>query len=564
MSWQTSGLLAPLPSALLGGRDLDLLLPMRFVVPGTPPELVPPRVDRGVLAAALGSANAAYGNVAAATLQAKLADPATLAVVTGQQPGLFGGPLYALTKMVAAVRWAEELERQGTPAVAVFWVATEDHDWSEVAHAAFAGAPADGGARDLSLGPDPAPLMPVGMRTLGPELERVYAEWAALQPGPEEEATRTLLRRWYRPDARFGEAFCRFAAHLLGPRCPLLLDSMLPAVKSAEQPLLRALVERRAEVAAALAAAEARAESRGYALQVDPQPGAGQLFVLHGGARRRVLWEGADGVALRGGPTGWPVSRLLEAIDENPSVVSPGALSRPAIQDALLGTVLQVLGPGEVSYMAQASALYPVLGVQAPAVTLRPQALLLDPALGRHLDASDLPALLDAKTPLERRVAEKSGPGFVAETKTRVLDALLAARAPALALDPTLDRPLEKTREQIERALEAFSGKVDGALGRRDGIQLRRLERLREACLPLGGLQERTLSVAHFAARYGESFVQTLLTDLELDPRSLQVLSIDGAVIDAAPAGAAGDAARTEAAGGSAPSDAAAGPGDPA
>jgi len=540
MDWQASGLLAPLPSALLGGRDLDLLLPMRFVVPGTRPDVAQPRVDRGALAAALGDANAAYGNVGAAALAAKLADPATRAVVTGQQPGLFGGPLYALTKMIAAVRWAEELEREGTPAVAVFWVATEDHDWTEVAHAAFVGA---AGARDLTLGPDPAPLMPVGMRTFGPELERVYSEWAALQPGLGEEETRATLRRWYRPDARFGEAFCRFAAHLLGRRCPLLLDAMLPAVKSAEQPLLRALVERRTDVAQALAAAEARAVGRGYALQVDPQPGAGQLFVLHGGARRRVLWEGADRVALRGGPSGWPIERLLEAIAENPAAVSPGALSRPAIQDALLGTVLQVLGPGEVSYMAQASALYPVLGVQAPAVALRPQAVILDPALRRHLDTSDLPAVLAAKTPLERRVAEKSGPSFVGEARARILDTLVATRDAALALDPALERPLEKTREQIERALEAFSGKVDAAHGRRDAVQLRRLERLREACLPLGVLQERTLSVAHFAARYGDAFVETLLAELDLDPRALQVLSIDGAPADAAPRHGAAEAA---------------------
>src|SRR5262245_45798200 len=118
--------LAPLPAALARGRDLDLLLPMRFATPGAAPEIVAPTVDRGALAQALASANAGYAHAAAAALAAKLADPKTRLVVTGQQPGLFGGPLYALTKMVAAVRWAEELERQGAPALAVFWVATED------------------------------------------------------------------------------------------------------------------------------------------------------------------------------------------------------------------------------------------------------------------------------------------------------------------------------------------------------------------------------------------------------------------------------------------------------
>lgn len=531
MDWRSSGLLAPLPSALLAGRERDLLLPMRFVAPGEEPALVQPAVDRTALAAGLASANAAYGHPCAAALAGKLADPATRVVVTGQQPGLFGGPLYTFTKMAAAVRWAERLEAEGIPAVAVFWVATEDHDWAEVAHAALAGAE---GARDLALGADPQPLLPVGMRTFGPELERVFAEWEALQPGPREDELRATLRRWYRPDARFGEAFCRFATHLLGPRCPLLLDAMLPAVKRAEQPLLRRLVERRHDVDRALAAAEDRIRARGYELQVGRQPGAGQVFVLHGEARRRVLWENADTLGLRGGPSGWPIARLLEAIDENPGAVSPGALSRPAIQDAILGTGLQILGPGEISYMAQAAALYPVLEVQAPAVALRPQALVLEAPQRRHLDPADLPAVLDPKASLARRVAEKQGPGFVAEARARLDDALQSLRAPALALDAALERPLEKTREQVARALEAFAGKVDAAVARRDSTQLRRLERLREACLPLGGLQERVLAVAHFAARGGDGFAAAFLDALALDPSTLQVLALDAAPASAA------------------------------
>ena len=524
MKWADSGLLAPLPSALLAGRDLDLLAPMRFLAPGAMLDAPVPRplADRPALAAALGDANASYGHPGAQRLARQLADPQTRVVVTGQQPGLFGGPLYTLTKMVAAALWAVRLQERGIPAIAVFWVATEDHDWSEVAHASFAGPE---GAKDLSLGPDPAPLTPVGMRTFGPGLDELFSSLALLQPGLAETDFHALLRRWYRPDARFGEAFCRLSAHLLGERCPLLLDSMLPAVKTAEQPLLRRLVTQRQEVELALRAAEGRLAARGYSPQVDPQPGAAPLFFLHGEARRRILWEPEGTLALRGGPTGWPIEQLLAAIDENPAVVSPGALSRPAIQDALLGSTLQVLGPGEVSYMAQASALYPVLGVEAPWVTLRPQALVLEASLRRHFEGRDLAAILDARVPLERVVAERGGPNFVAAERERIASAVLALQAPAMALDPTLERPLEKTREQIERALEAFSGKVDAAAARRDGTALGRLG-ARGVC-PSGRCRS-VFSRWRFRRTLRTGFVDALWTQLDLDPSTLQVISPDG------------------------------------
>ena len=127
-------LLAPLPSAWLAGRDLDLLDPLRFLPPGKLPQVsTPPPASRRELAEALAVANRAYGNDNADRLAKRLADPATRVVVAGQQPGLLGGPLYCLAKMVAVSRWAAALEAAGEPAVAIYWVATEDHDWAEVA-----------------------------------------------------------------------------------------------------------------------------------------------------------------------------------------------------------------------------------------------------------------------------------------------------------------------------------------------------------------------------------------------------------------------------------------------
>jgi bacillithiol biosynthesis cysteine-adding enzyme BshC len=532
-----AGRLAPLPAAFLAGSDNDLLAPLRFwdprgggvsapaaVVPPPPPK-GGPAADRGELAAALAVSNRAYGHAEADRLGHLLADPETRVVVTGQQPGLFGGPLYTMSKAVAAARHAAALEAAGQPAVAVFWVATEDHDYAEVATTTVLTAE---GPRTFTLGPDPAPLRPVGMRALGPGVTEVLRGIAEAMPGEGYAEWLRTLGRWYRPEARFGEAFCRLLPHLLGAHCPLLLDAMHPALKAAERPWLARLVERRVEAAAALARRESEVTARGYELRVQPQPGASPLFLLHDGERRRIEWRGADGFALRGREdAGGSVAELLRIIDENPSAVTPGALARPAIQDAVLGSVLQVLGGGELSYMVQAAALYPVLGVEPPWVALRPQALVLEQRQLAKLAELGLPLadVLAGRERLDRLLAERSGGDFVTPVRRRIEAALGELGAPALAADVTLERPFEKTREQVLRSLDLFAEKALAAAARRDELQARRAEQLRATCLPGDELQERVVSGAHFYGRYGERFAASFWEQLDLDPRRLQVIS---------------------------------------
>ncbi len=522
-----AGLLPPLAVAFLDGRDVDLLAPLGFVPPGTLPSLpaAGPPPARRVLAEALAFTNRAYGHPEADRLAARLADPATRVVVSGQQPGLFGGPLYSLVKAVAAARWAAALEALGEPAVAVFWVATEDHDWQEVAATTVL---TPNGPRTFDLGPDPEPLVPVGMRTLGDGVEEVLRALGEAVPGERYGRWLDSLRRWYRPDARFGEAFCRLVAHLLGPRCPLLVDAMLPALKTAQRPVLARLVERRDAVEAALRRADAAVAGRGYALQIAPQPGVAPLFLIGREGRRRIEWREGDAFTLRGlgGNGAVPVAELRRTVDENPGAVSPGVRARPVVQDAVLGTALQVLGPGEISYMPQAAALYPVLEVAAPAVALRPQALVLEPHQVERLvqEGLTLADLLGDAAALERRLAEAAGGDVTEQARRHVTETLDALRGPVLALDPSLERPLEKTREQVVKSLELLGSRVIAAAARRDEVRGRRVEQLRDACLPLGRPQERIVSSAHFPGKYGDAFARSLWEQLELEPRVLQVV----------------------------------------
>ena len=520
-----AGLLPPLPAALIGGRDLDLLEPLRLVGAGELPETGAAVVDRQELAAGLATANAAYGHPAATTLAQRLADPETRVVVTGQQPGLLGGPLYTLSKAVAAALWAERLEEAGTPAMALFWVATEDHDFREVSRAVFL---APGGPRAFTLGEDPEPLLPVGMRSLGEEVASVLSDLREAMPGERFAEWVETLGRWYRPEARFGEAFCRLLAHLLGERCPLLVDAMLPAVKAAERPWLEQLVAKRHEVDRALAEINNRIEGRGYQLQVKPQPGASPLFLLHSRARRRIEWMAEDRMVLRGcHDVDEPVSWLETTIEENPGVVSPGVQARPLIQDAILGTSLQVLGPGELSYMPQVAPLYDLLGVRAPAIALRPQILVLEDHQWEKLDGTGLGLgqLLSSKLDLDRLLSAGAGEDLLAPVRSQLEGPMSELREAALEIDPGLQGPWEKTQGQMERALGVFEAKISAAAARREEVTRQRVEKLRNLCRPLGSPQERVVSTSQFPGKYGDSFAAALFEQLRLDGGNLQVIS---------------------------------------
>ncbi len=520
----TARLLPPLPAAFLSGNDLKLLEPLRFLGAGELPQGPPPSADRRELAAALAVANAAYGHPAAEELGRRLADPATWVVVVGQQPGLFGGPLYTLAKAVSASLWAKRLREAGEPAVAVFWMATEDHDFREVSRAVFFHS---GGPKLWDLGDDPSPLLPVGMRSLGPAVSSILAEVAETMPGERFRQWAETIARWYRPDARFGEAFSRLLVHLLGKRCPLLVDAMLPAVKEAQRPWLRRLVERRRQVEEAFSGRDEEISRRGFELQVRPKPGSAPLFLLHGRQRRRIEWRSGDRLALRGvegveEEVGW----LEAAIRENPGVVSPGVLARPAIQDAILGTAVHLGGPGEFSYLPQAAALYRVLDVESPWVALRPQSLVLEEHQLAKLEASqlELELLVAPEVDLDTLVAGVEEEERLGPVRAKLAEALEELRTKALEVDPNLAAPWKKTQAQMERALAAFAGRVTSALARRQEVERGRAQSLRTVCRPLGAPQERVVSTAHFPGKYGERFVEAYFEQLGLDPSKLHVV----------------------------------------
>jgi bacillithiol biosynthesis cysteine-adding enzyme BshC len=457
----------------------------------------------------------------------KLADSATRVVITGQQPGLVGGPLYTLSKALAAARWAARLEAVGVPAVAVFWVATEDHDFAEIARLAV---PSTSGLTRWDLGEDPSPLTPVGMRTLGPAIDDVLASWREQTAAEDYRRWIDQVATWCRPDARFGEAFCRVMVGMMGEHCPLLADAMLPGIKKAQQTHLETLIRERQSVERALIGADEAIRADGFSLQVRPQRDTSPLFLLRGQERRRIVWKGEDRFSLRGLPEDEPVADLLQTAAENPAVISPGVLARPALQDAVFGSYLQILGPGELSYFPQAAPLYEILELQAPWVALRPQMIVLTGRQKERIGQLGL-ALADlaaGNVDASSVVMAHSGDDVVSPVLAGVERELAALEGPLMALDRNLEKPLEKTVAGIRRSLETLAGKAAAASSRQNETLLRRVQGVTDAVRPGGTLQERVVSGAHFVGRF-EKFTELALDQLDLDPRRLHVVDPEDA-----------------------------------
>ncbi|HUP23814.1 MAG TPA: bacillithiol biosynthesis cysteine-adding enzyme BshC [Thermoanaerobaculia bacterium] len=551
--------LPPLARRLLSGAQLDLLAPLGFALPGEVPRLPEPgsaTPDRRELAGALRRENEAIGHPGAARLAESLARPETLVVVTGQQPGLFGGPLYTVVKALAAVQWAEALAKTtGRPAVAVFWIASDDHDFREIARAYL--PVADEAVEPwLRLTPREgrSDLEPVGTAAVGEEVRALLAHRRASSSSERYGRWLDRLAQLYEPEATFTAAFAQVLVEVLGAHCPLLLDSAGATVRRLQAPVLSRILARERELERALAAREREIVARGLTLQVQPQPGCPPVFALENGRRLRLRRCEPDSgtYELRGGSLRADLPALLHQLEREPERFSPSVLSRPLVQDALLGTALFVVGPGEVSYLAQAASLYEPAGVEPCTVALRPQALVLDrrrleqveSLAGRGLG---LAALLGDDEALEHQLAGLvAGDDPLAAPSAMLGVALDELARVATALEPQLASPVEKTRDQVERAVAALRGKARAATARGDEETRRRALALRDLLRPAGGLQERVLCTAHAVGLYGADLVATLRSQLDLDPRFVQLLAVDGgcgtpALVPAATA--AGDAA---------------------
>lgn len=441
-----------------------------------------------------------------------LARPGTVVVATGQQVGLFTGPAYTVYKALTAVRLARRLTEQGLPAVPVFWLATEDHDFDEVNHCWVF----DDACQPVRIeaGHAAAPQTPVG--TI-PITEGAAGELRhALGGLPFAGQVADLVEEAYTAGSTFGASFHRLLGKLLAPYGLLYLDPLQPSARQLAAPLLSAALERSADLVRLVLERNQALAAAGYHAQVHVEPESSLLFLLEGGRR----------LPLRAGPGGFQCG-------DRASDLSPNALLRPVVQDYMLPTVASVMGPAEVAYMAQAQVIYRELLGRMPVVVPRAAFTILDSHSAKLLAryALSLEDFFQGEEELRERAAKSMTPPELAKNiqqLTEATDAGIARlRAELLRFDPTLAEALERSRRKVLYQL----GKIDGKVSRE---ALRRSERVEAGTARLIGLiyphrhlQERFYSILPLLAQHGLDLIETIYRNIDLDSRDHRVLTIE-------------------------------------
>jgi len=446
--------------------------------------------------------------------------PNCLVVVAGQQPGLFGGPLYTLYKALTAISVARDLEKAtGRPVVPIFWVASDDHDFEEVRRTWLI----DGGSEPEGI-EYPADRVPQGVSLarirLGPEVGPLLDRVESLLPASEfRDRVMGPLRAAYAPGRTWTEAFAGFMAGFVAPLGALVFDPSDPEAKALSLPVFEREVSL---MGASSRAARERGEEltrRGYHAQIAR---AGNELNLFWHQETRDAIRVAEDGTLRVGAQGRSVKpeALIAAIRARPEDASPGVLLRPLMQDYLLPTAAYVGGPSEVAYWAQVYSLYPLFKMPPPAVAPRAGATLLEPRAAKTLErfgiewtalAGDVETVVGSAI---RSLLPHDFPETFERERETWQQSFERLEEKVMKFDPSLKAAVATAARKVEHEGEGLERKLMQVWKRRQEESVQQIRRARAHLFPEGKLQERVYSPVGYAARYGPELTAQLAAAL--------------------------------------------------
>lgn len=450
----------------------------------------------------------------------KLADPDSLAVVTGQQLGVYGGPLFTVYKTITTILKARELEQKtGKPVVPVFWLADEDHDFEEIA---WVGIPDFDVFKKVTLdqeGDDSPVADQQIMATIREFQHKVRDEQ---QETDFSEALFGKLEDLYRPGKLHVQAFAQLIDHWFGKDGLLIAGSNFQSVKALAPEAFTWSVEKSKEIYESI-------ESKSDDLESDFHRqvivGESNLFYLDENKKRiKIERSGDQWVA---GDLELNDSELIRKMEDTPHQFSPNVFLRPVLQDLLLPTVAYVAGPGELAYYAQMKDLYPHFDLEMPAIIPRLSITLIESGIDRIMEKLPFPMcrynqrIEDLESAYVDQTSNFDVEGVFGEWKQKLEEIGDSPTEFIKEIDPTLEGSTGKVIAGFGNEIDKLKGKVYRSIKQQEETQLKRIAKIQSQLFP-DGLQERSVSPVYFMNKYGPDLWDRMLDHFGNDELNVQ------------------------------------------
>lgn len=490
------------------------------------------RVDRNAVCNALAAMNQRWG-AGEPTLKniELLRESDSIAVVSGQQAGLFTGPLYTIYKALSAVKLAGCLSQRGTKAVPVFWMASEDGDFAEVAKAEFIGRNCQLKNVEVSTALH-REGQPVGHVVTDESIDAVIEQLFELLPNSEfAEEIKALVKKAWQPGRGYAECFAVMMTLLLGRYGLIFLDPLDPELKRLAAPLYSEAARRAPEIAAAIEKRSGELESAGYHAQVLATANSFPLFLHdeHGGRHAVARVENGK-YRAKANEQEYTAEELARMALETPQRFSPNVTLRAVVQDYLLPTIAYYGGAAEIAYFAQTAEAYRVLERPATPILPRSSLTMIERHTGRVLERYNL-TLADFFAGLEpvlKRVVEEylgaDTAKLFANAEQNINHELDRLRQELAGVDPTLASALDTGRKKVNYQLEGLKTRFVRAQMTRDEAAHRQLQRAFDQLYPHKDLQERHINITSLLARHGTYVIEWIFNAINIGSNDHQVV----------------------------------------
>lgn len=499
------------------------------------------KIDRNALCDVLVEINANFKAEDAKTFEniALLREKNCLAVVTGQQAGLFSGSLYAVYKALSAVKLCEELKKQNVNAVPIFWIAEEDHDFDEVKKTFVPGKKFEPPTDEFNLIEiENTPKrgkqnLPVGLIDLDETISETIEK--LLKDLPRTEFTArigNLLFETYRPEETYGGAFAKFLAKIFAGYGLIFLAPLNKKLKKLCAPIFAAAIENSDKINSALLRRNDELKDKNYSPQILATEDSFPFFYLNESGERLALRRDlrSGKIKAQKSETEFDKETLKNVAENEPRRLSPNALMRPVVQDYLLPTLVYFGGAAEIAYFAQNSVIYKILERPATPIQHRASFTIIEAKHARTLEKYRLSFadLFKGKETVlaetvERFLNNKAAREF-AEVEEIINAQLNRLDRHLLASEPTLSANLANRRRKIIWHIGALRKKYHRAEIFKHEVARRRIEALFITLLPHNALQERTLNVVTFLNLYGENFIDWIYEAIDTNEKDHQIL----------------------------------------